>query len=116
MSTNLKGTHLALLRLEVATFESHGPGWLARSDIIALVRVPLPIDEVVFFDVEVLEGDVEHRLHGASIGPAEIRAACSLRRVGTDRKQPVYLLDLLAARIRPDALFFALESLFRRPH
>ena len=59
MSTNLKGTHLALLRLEVATFESHGPGWLARSDIIALVRVPLPIDEVFLLDVKVLEGDVE---------------------------------------------------------
>ena len=101
MSTNLKGTHLALLRLEVATFESHGPGWLARSDIIALVRVPLPIDEVFLFDVEVLEGDVEHRLHGASIGPAEI-LAISLRSVGTDRKEPVYLLELMAVRIRPE--------------
>ena len=55
MSTNLKGTHLALLRLEVATFESHGPGWLARSDIIALVRVPLPIDEVFLLNLLVFQ-------------------------------------------------------------
>ena len=100
MSTNLKGTHLALLRLEVATFESHGPGWLARSDIIALIRVPLPIDEAVLFDVEVLEGDIEHRLHGTCISSAAEIRAISLRSVGTDRKKPVYLLELMAVRIR----------------
>ena len=41
------------------------------------------------------EGDV------ATDGPAEIRAI-SLRSVGTDRKKPVYLLELMAVRPRRD--------------
>ena len=69
MSTNLKGTHLALLRLEVATFESHGPrGLVVRSELVLVPLAPgaLPIVCIV----------------GVVDSPDRVRRAGNLLRIG----------------------------------